>query len=180
MDKIKKEAYEILDISQKIYQVQKRVNPTAIFKGKIFLINIEDDQEVISVQRDYEKKDSSYYFETPEIDGVIIKRESGNYCVKASVKYTNASNQNLWFAKIRIENSRDGDIQIMGAWGGSWQQRDHEDENLIENPNSDFPVALDSMKNHLANMYNQLCKNDETNSDLYDAAWVKKLKRYNN
>ena len=180
MDQIKEEAYEILEISQKIYQTQERFNSLAIFKNKIFLIGTEDDQEAFSVKQNYENKDSSYYFETPEIEGVIIKKERGNYCVKACVKYTNANNQNLWFAKIRIENSYDENIQIMGVYGGSWQQPDYEDENLIINPNSDFPVALDSMKNYLVDIYNQLYKNNELNSDLYDPKWVKKLKKYNN
>lgn len=180
MEKSKEKAYEILDIVQKIYQIQESNNPNAIFKDKSFLIGTEDNREAISIERDYEKKDNSYYFETPEISGVIIKRESGNYCVKAAVKYTNANNQNLWFAKIRIEDSYDKDIQLMGIWGGSWQKSDYEDENLITNPHPDFPFALDSMKNHLVDIYNQLCQNKELDSDLYDPKWVKKLKKYNN
>lgn len=180
MNKIKEEAYEILDISQKIYQIQERINPAAIFGDKTFLIGNEENREAVSVERNYEKKDRSYYFETSEIDGVIIKRENGNYCIKAMVKYLNANNQNLWFAKIRIENSHDGEIQIMGKWGGSWEDPDYEDENQIKNPNSDFPVALDSMRNHLADIYNQLCIDNELNKDLYDPKWVKKLKKYNN
>ncbi len=68
----------------------------------------------------------------------------------------------------------------MGSWGGSWQQLDCEDENLITTSNSDFPFALDSMKNHLVDIYNQLCTNNKLNSDLYNPEWVKKLKKYNN
>lgn len=179
MDKIKEEAYEILDISQKIYQIQEMNNPTAIFGDKTFLIGTEADLEAVLVEQNYEKKDKSYYFETPEIDGVIIKRENGNYCIKAMVKYINANNQNLWFAKIRIENSYDEDIQIMGKWGGSWQDSDCEDENQIKNPNSDFFFALDSMKNHLVNICNHLYETNGLNSDLYDPELVKKLKKYN-
>lgn len=178
MDKIKEKAHEILEISQKIYQIQEKTNPTAIFKGKIFLIGEENDREAIFVERDYEKKDSSYYFETSDIRGVIVKRECGKFCIKACVKYTN-NNLNLWFAKIRIENAYDEDIQIMGAYGGSWEQPDCEDENLIINLNSDFPVALDSMKNHLGVIYNQLSINNELNNDLYDPKMVKRLKKYN-
>lgn len=178
MKEIKEEAYEILDISQKIYQIQERNNPTAIFGDKIFLIGAEGDREVVSVERNYEKKDKSYYFETSEIDGVIIKRENGNYCIKAMVKYINANNQNLWFAKIRIDNSYDENIQIMGKWGGSWQDSDCEDEDQIKNPNSEFPFALDSMKNHLAGMLDQLCNNNKLSSETYDPGWVKKLKPY--
>ena len=135
---------------------------------------------MISIEQDYEKKDSSYYFDTPEIMGVIIKKESGNYCVKAAVKYTNANNQNLWFAKIRIEKPYNKDIQIMGMWGGSWEKPDYEDKNLVTNSNPDFPLALLSMKNHLVAIYNQLCQNKEANCDSYDPKWVKKLKKYNN
>ena len=179
MNNIKEKAFEILDISQKIYQIQERVNPTAIFGDKTFLIGTEEDREAVSVERNYEEKDRSYYFETSEIDGVIIKRENGNYCVKAMVKYTNANNQNLWFAKIRIENSYDGDIQLKGKWGGSWNDEDFYDEDQIKNPNQDFPIALIAMKDHLVNIYNQLCNNNELSSDSYDPEWVKKLKPYN-
>lgn len=179
MEKLKEEACEILDIIQKIYQIQESDNPNAIFKDKIFLIGTEENREAISIERDYEKKDSSYYFETPKIRGVILKKESGNYCVKAVVNYTNAKNQNLWFAKIRIEDSYDEDIQIMGMWGGSWENPDYEDENLITNPHLDFPFALDSMKNHLVDIYNQLCQNKKLDSDSYDPKWVKELKKYN-
>ncbi len=180
MSKIKEVSYEILDVSKKIYQFKEQFAPNAIFRDKIFLIGTEDDRNAVSVIQDYEKNDCSYYFETLEIDGVIIKRQHDNYCVKACVKYTDGNDRNLWFAKIRIETSDDGVIKIMGARGGSWQQPDCEDENLITNPNSDFPIALDSMKNYLVNIYNQLCNNSELNSDLYDPAWVKKLKKYNN
>lgn len=140
---------------------------------------IESDGKVF-VEKNYEIKDNSYYFEAPEIDGVIIKREHGNYCIKASVKYINVNNQNLWFAKIRIENSYDGDIQIMGNWSGSWEDPDYEDEDFIKKYHSEFPFALKSMKSHLADIYNNLCKTNKSNSDLYDASWVKKLKKYNN
>lgn len=180
MDTIKEKAYEILDISQKIYQIQERVNPTAIFGDKTFIIGTEQDREAISIEQNYEEKDRSYYFETPEIRGAIIKRKNGNYCVKARVKYTNAINQNLWFAKIRIEKSYDGDIQIMGVWGGSWQQPDYKDEDQVKNPSSDFPFALDSMEKHLDGILNQLCENKGLNSDLYDPKRVRKLKPYNN
>lgn len=96
------------------------------------------------------------------------------------IKYINANNQNLWFEKIRIENSHDEDIQIMGKWGGSWQDSDCEDEDQIKNPNSEFPFALDSMKNHLVDILNQLCNDGELSSETYDSRWVKKLKPYNN
>ncbi len=174
MDKIQEMAYEILDMSQEIYRINESTNPTAIFKNKIFLIGTEENREAVSVQIDYEKKDSSYYFKSPEIVGVIIKRENSNYCVKARVKYANANNQNLWFAKIRIETSYDGNVQIMGKWGGSWEDADIYDESLITN--SELPFALDSMKAHLADIYNQLYENNGLNPDLYDPEWVKKLK----
>lgn len=180
MDRIKEEAYKILDISQKIYQIQERNNPNAIFGDKTFLLGTEEDREAVFVERNYEKKDRSYYFETSDINGVIIKKENGNYCIKAMVKYINANNQSLWFAKIRIENSYDGDIQIMGKWSGSWEDKDFYDEDQIKNPNFEFPFALVSMQNHLVGILNQLCNNSELNSKTYDPEWVKKLKPYNN
>lgn len=180
MNEFKEVAYEILDISKNIYEINAKTNSTAIFKNKIFLIGTEKDPEAVSVATDYEKKDSSYYFETPNIVGVIIKRENGNYCIKASVKYQASNNQELWFAKIRIENSRDGDIEIRGKWGGSWEAEDFYDEDFLKTPNSDLPVALISMRTHLASIHNQLSENNGLNSDANDQEWVKKLKKYNN
>lgn len=180
MNTLRDKAIEILDIIKGIYQIQENNNPNVIFKGKTFLIGTEDDPEAVSIERDYEKKDSTYYFETPEISGAIIKRENGHYCVKAGVKYLNACNQDLWFAKIRIERSHDEEIQIMGTWSGSWQKDDYEDNDFIKKPNSDLPNALDAMKNHLLAIYNHLCDNKQENNNLYDPEWVKKLKKYNN
>ena len=36
---------------------------------------------------------------------------------------TNRNNQNLWFAKIRIESNKE-DIQLKTRWGGSWKDAD--------------------------------------------------------
>lgn len=41
MDKLIEEANEILDISQKIFQIQEKANPTEIFGNKIFRIGTE-------------------------------------------------------------------------------------------------------------------------------------------
>lgn len=168
-------AKEILDTAKNIYQFQERNNPNAIFRNKVFLEGTEENREAVSVEIDYEKTDSSYYFETPEIDGVIIKRKNGEFCVKACVKY----NDRLWFAKIRIEHSFDGEIMIRGKWSGSWQDEDFYDEDQLTNPNSDFPIALESMRNHMANLYS-LYQNVEPNSGVGEPSWVRKLKKYNN
>lgn len=180
MEKIIEDAYELLDISEKIYQLQESINPAVIFGDKTFLIGTEDDRDAVFVKQNCEKKDSSYYFETSEIDGVIIKRVNGNYCIKATVKYTNSNNDELWFAKIRVENSYNGDIQIMGNIYGSRDYPDYEDKNLMETLSSDFISAFYSMKKQLIDIYNQLCESNGLNSDLYDPKWVKQLKKYNN
>lgn len=86
----------------------------------------------------------------------------------------------MWFGKIRIETFFDENIQIKGKWGGSRDDEDFYDEDLIENPNSDFPIALSSMKNYLTIIYNQLCENNGLNSVSYASEWIKKLKKYNN
>ena len=177
MDKIM-EAQEILSISEKIYQIQEETNSKAIFKDKVFVIGTETDRNAISIERNFEKKDSSYYFETPELNGVILKRENGNYCVKTAVKYSTPIHKNWWFAKIRIEKNFNGNIQIMGQWGGSWQDYDYKDEDFIKNPNKELPYALMSMKLYLKDIYNKL-SNDKLDSDSYDPKWVKQLKRYN-
>ncbi len=178
MKRYRKTAYEILDISQKIYQMQEATNPTAIFGKKEFIIGSEETREEIFVKPSH-KKDRFYYFEHPKIEGVIIKKENGSYCIKGMVKYTNSSNQDLWFAKIRIEHNEE-DIQLKGSWGGSWQTPDFYDKNLIEDSNPDFPIAIVSMKEHLVDIYNNLCKNNGQNSNSYDSKDVKKLKKYNN
>lgn len=179
MSKLEEETLEILNFAKMIFENQENNNPHAIFSNKIFLIGRENDQDIISVEYDYEKNDSSYYFANSEIRGVIIRRESGNYCIKAAVKYRNNNNQNLWFAKIRIESSTNGNMQIMGSWGGSWESPDYQDSNFISKPNRDLSLALASMKQSISNIYNQLSENSKLSSDLYDPTWVKKLKKYN-
>lgn len=174
MDAIKLNAIEIISIIKNIYQIQENNNPNVIFKNKFFLLGTEENPEEILIERNYENNDSSYYFETSKIEGVIIKRENGNYCVKGCVSYK-SNNINLYFAKIRIEEKNDEDIHIMGKWGGSWQHPDYEDEDQIKNPNSDFPIALESMKKHLTSIYYSIC-NNELNKDLYNPEWVKKLR----
>ena len=55
---------------------------------------------------------------------LLLKKKMKNIVSKASVKYTNVNNQNLWLAKTRIESSYYEDIQVMEMWGGSWQKPD--------------------------------------------------------
>ena len=67
----------------------------------------------------------------------------------------------------------------MGSFGGSWEQMDYEDQDLITaKPNFDMPIALDFMKNSLSNIYNQLCES-QANNVLRDPVWVKQLKLHN-
>lgn len=179
MEEIRKVAYEVLDISQKIYQLQEKFNQAAIFGDKVFIVGTEEDRDSISIERKNEKQDNYYYFTSPKIEGVIIKKNDSNYCIKAMVNYINRSNQNLWFAKIRIESGKE-DIQLKAKWGGSWEDEDFYDEDQIINPNQDFSIAIVSMKEHLVDIYMKLCKNNGLNSNLCDPEWVKKLKKYNN
>ena len=60
MDNIRNNANEILSTVQQVYEYQEIFNPTAIFKDKIFVIGT--DGEVVSVKRDYDQQDSSYFF----------------------------------------------------------------------------------------------------------------------
>lgn len=181
MDKIKNEAQQILDTSMQIFQIQEIVNPNTIFKNKRFKRGTEQNPDAISVRYDYENNDSSYFFETPEIVGVIIKRKNGNYCVKSRVKYySTTTNQSFYFAKIRIEKTKYEGLQIMGSWGGSWEQEDYEDENLLQNPTLDLIEAINSMNKNLVNIYEHLSQNKEANNTLYEPDWVTKVKKYNN
>lgn len=171
--------YEILEISKKIYGIQENNNPSNIFRDKVFLIDYDNNnkEETIHVRHDCENKDNRYFFETPDIEGVIIKKQNNEYCIKASVRYINSDNKDTWFAKIRVE-SLSGNIEIKGTWGGSWQQADYHDEDITTNNSSDLPLALHAMRNHLYNIYNEL-SNNKSNSDLYDHGMIKKLKQYN-
>lgn len=171
--------YEILEISKKIYEIQENSNPSAIFRDKVFLIDYDNNnkEETIHVRHDCENKDNRYFFETSDIEGVIIKKQNNEYCIKASVRYINSDNKDTWFAKIRVE-SLSGNIEIKGTWGGSWQQADYHDEDITTNNSSDLPLALHAMRNHLYNIYNEL-SNNKSNSDLYDHGMIKKLKQYN-
>ena len=174
METLEEKATKILDCCKEIYEIQERENPNAIMGKNKFYICQENGEEVVNVRPDYDEREHKYYFEIPDFDGVIIKRESGNYCIKASVKYQIGNAESLWFAKIRIEAIY-GNIQIKGKWGGSWQDRDYDDEDLTKDPTPDFLAALDSLEIQVANMHKQLCQN----SEAYDPDWVLELKPYN-
>lgn len=175
---IKECANQILNYAQKIYDINENINSSAIFKGKRFQIGKEGNSDVVIVRRDYEAQDSCYYFECSKITGTIIKRKNENYCIKASVNYTN-NNKNYWFAKIRIEKSKNNDIEIKGSWGGSVEQYDYEDKDLTINPNRDLVLALISMKTNLFEIYNDISKNEGIKYEDYDPEWVKEIKKYN-
>lgn len=174
METLEEKATKILDCCKEIYEIQERENPNAIMGKNSFYIREEKGKEVINVRPDFEEREQKYYFEIPGFDGVIIKRESGNYCIKASVKYQIGKAASLWFAKIRIEPVN-GNIRIMGNWGGSWENKDYKDEDLTINPTPDFLAALDSLEIQVVNMCEQL----RQNSEAYDPEWVRKYKPYN-
>lgn len=175
MDSIKQVAAGILDISKDIFQINERFNSQVIFKDNVFLIS----GEKVMVEK-CDKEDSSYYFEHPEIDGVIIKKENGtDYCIKASVGYINREGKRWGFAKVRIDNYF-GVIHINGRRTGSWEMHDFEDDDFIKNPDSELSLVLDSMKNSLESIHEELCRNTNFDGDKYNPKWVKQLKKYNN
>ena len=95
MEELKKIASEILEYSKMIYLIQEDLNPEVIFGDKRFRVDVKDGRENIKVKKDYEEKDTHYHFETSKIRGIITKKESGNYSIKARVKYKNDNNIEL-------------------------------------------------------------------------------------
>ena len=75
MDSIKETAYEVLSIVERIYEKQASENPTAIMGKKTFQIKTENGREVIVPKYNYEKTDSSYYFETPKMDDQLSQKK---------------------------------------------------------------------------------------------------------
>ncbi len=173
MESVEQLAIGILDVAGKIFKINEENNPQTIFKGKTFVINGE---EVSAEQND--SKDSSYYFEYPEIDGVIIKDEDGNYSIKAAVRYENAKGNKWWFAKMRIDVRCD-EVHIRGRRTGSWQMPDFADDDFMKNPDSELPYVLRSMKTSLCNMYDELGDNVEFGGDKYIPELEKRLLKYN-
>lgn len=173
MNSIEQLAIDILDVSKKIFWINKENNPQTIFKDNIFLIS----EEGIKVEH-CNNKESSYYFENQELDGVIIRNEEGNYCIKATIQYTNSDGKKWGFAKIRIHDYQ-GEICIRGRRTGSWEMADFEDEDFIENPDFELPLVLNSMNNSLNEMYIKLEENIALGDNEYLNEKVKILKKYN-
>ena len=180
MEKLKKIASEILEYSKMIYLIQEDLNPEVIFGDKRFIIDVKDGRENIKVKKDYEEKDTYYHFETSKIMGIITKKESGNYSIKARVKYKNDNNIELWFAKLRIEIDKSNELKIMGCLGGSLEQYDFEDNNLIDDFSIDVLYALYSMRDIILKIYEKLSKDKFSFSEKLEPDWVKRLKKYNN
>lgn len=173
MESIEQVATCILDVSKKIYQINEENNPQAIFKGKIFLLNGED----VSVEQS-DCRDCSYYFETPEMDGMIIKKENDDYCIKATIQYVNVRGEKCWFAKIRILDCYD-EICIRGRRTGSWEMADFEDDDFNNNPDFELPLVLRAMYNSLYNMYKEVNENAILGKEKYIPNIRKKLIKYN-
>lgn len=173
MDSIEQTAACILNVAKKIFQINEENNPQTIFKDNIFIINGEN----VSVEY-CDCKDSFYYFESPEIDGVIIKKENGDYCIKATIQYVNSRGENWGFAKIRIHDNH-GDICINGRRTGNWEMDDFEDVDFIKNPDSELSIVLNSMNNSLGNMYEELNKNVEFGCNKHISKQIKQLIKYN-
>ena len=178
METLEEKAIKILDTCKKIYEIQERENPSAIMGKNEFYIHEKDGKRIINARPNYDERDYSYYFVIPDFDGVIIKKEDGNYCIKAAVKYKIGIAKKLWFAKIRIEPIY-GNIEIKGKWGGNWLDHDYYDEDLTINPTPDFLAALDSLEIQVAKMYKQLCQSSGVDYASYDPEWVRELKPYN-
>lgn len=174
MDSIKQVAVSILDVSKKIFQINEKNNFKTIFKDKTFYIYGE---EVITKHSDC--KDSFYYFECPEVDGVIVKKENGAYQIKAAVKYINSEGKKWCFAKIRIDDYF-GKININGRRTGSWEMPDFDDDNFIKAPDFELSLVLKSMYNSLCIMYDELNNGVEASNDKYIPSRVKRLIKYNN
>ncbi len=173
MNSIEQTAVSILDISKKIFKINEENSPQTIFKGKTFLIAGED----VTVERN-DCKDSFYYFECPEIDGVIIKKENGDYCIKATVQYINSEGRKWSFAKIRIYDYHN-EIRISGRRTGSLEMPDYEDVDFIKEPDSELSLVVNSMNSSLYNIYNKLNENIVLNGDKYISRHVKRLVKYN-
>lgn len=173
MNSMEQIAEYILDTSKNIFQINEKYNSQTIIKDNVFLINGED----ICVEKS-DKKDSSYYFEHPEIDGVIIKKENESYCIKATIQYVNKEGEKRGFAKVRIDDFY-GEIKINGQRTGSWEMHDFEDDDFMKNPDPELPLVLDSMKNSLCNIYDELSRNTKFDRDMYNPEWVKQIKKYN-
>lgn len=175
MDSVRQTAECILDISENIFQINEKLNPKTIITNKIFVIG----EEEITIEKS-DVEDSFYYFEHPKIDGVIIKKENNiGFEIKATVSYINREGKNWGFAKIRINNDY-GEIHIGGRRTGSWEMPDFDDDDFIKNPDPELFLVLDSMKNSLHNIYQELSSKNKNSNDRYTSKWVKRLQKYNN
>ncbi len=57
---------------------------------------------------------------------------------------------------------------------------DFDDDDFIKNPDSELFLVLDSMKNSLHNIYQELSNKNKNSNDRYTSNWVKRLQKYNN
>lgn len=168
---------EILDIAEKIFQLNEQDDPEIIFGDKIFYIR-NDGLESVSVHYDYENQDREYYFELPDIAGVILKnKNNSNYAIKARVCYMNREGQKWSFAKIRISLGFNGKIQIGGERSGSWQQSDYYDTDFLQNPDPELNLVLESLKRNLNFLWEELHKKGVKANETFIPKWFRELKQ---
>ena len=132
MENLQALGIEILDIAQKIFMFNKQNDHKVIIEGKIFCFRENNDgTKSIRVKIDDEDKDEKYYFELPEIHGVILRNFNGAYGIKAHVIYANKKGEQWHFAKVKISLGFKGNIEICGNRTGSWQQSDYYDTDFL-------------------------------------------------
>lgn len=174
-------AIEILDIAEKIFQLNEQEDLEIIFGDKIFYISKNaDGLKSVSARPDYENQDREYYFELPDIAGVILKnKNNGNYAIKARVCYLDRKGQKWAFAKVRISLGFNGKIQIGGERSGSWQKSDYHDTDFLQNPDSELNLVLESLKRNLNFLWEELHKKGVNVNETFIPKWFRELKQYN-
>ena len=124
-------ASTILRIAQNIYELITKLNNKVIFDN----ISLRVDNSIC-------------YFESPYIDGVIIKKEN-DYQIKASVLYAD----NQVFGKINIYQNQDK-IILQGLKNYSWDYPDTYDLDLLNE--SEISLVISKVLDILNNLYHEI------------------------
>ena len=174
MEENKKIAREIFEMAKEIYKKVEEDSPEII-------IDITDDDDA------YKRR--CYYFENDELYGGIFQEETGfeydwkgvcmiprkkepTYTIQSSVDYINSNGQPWAFAKVRILEKA-GEIQIRGNRVGSCFYPNYKDTDFIKTPDEELPLVLESFKNSITTIHEEITKDCRGAVKTYDPKWVK-------
>lgn len=150
-------ASEILETANNIFVIVEQTSP------EIF-IELACDAPTQS----FDFEDSTF------INGRIVKEGKAKKCyIVAGIRYINREGKQWGFAKVKIFEDWNSKIQIQGKRTGSYSEEDYYNEDFLRNPDPELDLVLESMRNGILTMLEEMQKEPVETVRKLEPKWLK-------